>query len=342
MKNKTIYTILIALSVMIYMGCSDDDNYNLHRPAAPVSLTATRGDTSVFLKWDNVENARYVLVRGLNVIADNLTGDKYEDDTAPDTLTEYRLYTINDKGWRSGTYAADSGYLGIPNGILPRSPAVFAASTNNYQGCVLTWNSGRFARAYRIYKDGELCKETSELSFTDYGASTADTEYEILSVNNNGVSEKPATATGRKSYYFIDTFEGYDEGRIIDPWTFAAARVAYYTEGNPTVTTAQAFEGNKSLEVSKPKVQILHDWGGAEIEGYYQVAFRAYKPSGKFWAWPNYTDGAELTTTGDWIEYKARTGLMPVGGTYNLMIDTDSDGPLYIDNLSIEYFAPGE
>ena len=75
------------------------EDYALQRLSAPAQLTASRGDTSVFLKWTKVEDASfYTLVRGLKVIADSLTVESYEDDSAPDTLTEYRIYAVDNQG----------------------------------------------------------------------------------------------------------------------------------------------------------------------------------------------------------------------------------------------------
>ena len=71
------------------------------------------------------------MVRGLKVIADSLYVESYEDALAPDTLTEYRVYAVDAMGWRSSTYASDSGYLGIPNGIIPRAPIKFEASVKS-------------------------------------------------------------------------------------------------------------------------------------------------------------------------------------------------------------------
>lgn len=94
--KKITYIITVLLCATIYMSCTKDEAYDLNRPAAPNELTATKGDTSVFLKWNKVPDAPYyVLVRGLKVIADSLTTESYEDPYAPDTLVEYRIYAKN-------------------------------------------------------------------------------------------------------------------------------------------------------------------------------------------------------------------------------------------------------
>ena len=95
-----IHIIVLAVITVVYISCEKED-YALQRLSAPAQLTASRGDTSVFLKWTKVEDASfYTLVRGLKVIADSLTVESYEDDSAPDTLTEYRIYAVDNQGWR--------------------------------------------------------------------------------------------------------------------------------------------------------------------------------------------------------------------------------------------------
>lgn len=339
--KKIFYIIIISLTISTYMGCSDDNEHPINRLNAPSELTATRGDTSVFLKWNPVRNAsHYTLVRGLKVIADSLNAEEYEDATAPDTLTEYRVYAVNDKGWRSGTYAADSGFLGIPNGIMPRVPAKLTVSSSNPSGCILSWESGRFATSYKIYKDGDFYTEVVQKEYIDHHAETSDAEYTIYSVNKNGISVEGITGVGKKSYFFKDDFENYEENRIIEPFTFVADRIAYYTEGSPKVNTQKAFSGSKSLLLNAPKVQILHDWGGAFHEGYYTISFRIYKAQGKFFVWSSYGDDVTLDAEDDWIYYQSKTGLVSVGQSFNLTISTDSDGPLYLDDMCIEYTVP--
>lgn len=151
--KQLLFIVFVFIGTFVYVGCNEED-YAINRIASPENLSATRGDTSVFLKWDKVEGtAFYTLVRGLKVIADSLYVESYEDALAPDTLTEYRVYAVDAMGWRSSTYASDSGYLGIPNGIIPRAPIKFEASVDDIRGCVLSWTTGRFATSYKLYKN---------------------------------------------------------------------------------------------------------------------------------------------------------------------------------------------
>ena len=331
-----IYTIALAIIAVIYMSCEKED-YALHRLSAPDQLTATRGDTSVFLKWTKVEGVSfYTLVRGFKVVADSLTTESYEDSTAPDTLTEYRIYAVNDQGWRSSTYAADSGYLGIPDGIMPRNPAKIQA-TSNVKGCQLSWSIGRFATSYKIFKDGAFYKEVITPEYLDYGASVTKNDYVIHSVNSNGVSTG-ISVTGKKAYQCMDDYEGYAVGKVIEPWTFIQDRIGYYTEGNPVVNNEKAYTGTKSLKIQGGKVDLMFDWGGVWYAGYYIVHFAAYKAFGSFVISPSYTAGQTVQGSGEWVEYSFRTGLLKEGGTFKLSLESKADAEfLYIDNLSIEY-----
>lgn len=337
--KKIIYVILFVLSLSIY-SCNDNEDYSLHRPDIPEKLFATKGDTSVFLSWTPVSNASYyILVRGLDVIADSLMSTEYEDSKAPDTLTEYRVYAVNDRGWRSRGYAADSGYLGIPKGILPRAPQTLSVSMDNYQGCMLKWTNGRFANSYSIYKDGKYLATTTDNSFMDYTASTGGNKYEVYSLNDNGKSSSPKTAEGAKAYVFQDTYETYSTGNVIKPWTFVADRIAYYTEGTPTVTADNVYRGSKALQLKSSKVQLLFDWGGVFVEGFYEVSFWAYKKGGTFTFGPNFSDWEDKPGEGKWVHYAVRTGLLKKGQSFNMTLVSD-DNPLYIDDLSIEYISP--
>lgn len=46
-----IHIIVLAVITVVYISCEKED-YALQRLSAPAQLTASRGDTSVFLKMD--------------------------------------------------------------------------------------------------------------------------------------------------------------------------------------------------------------------------------------------------------------------------------------------------
>lgn len=279
----------------------------------------------------------YTLVRGLKVIADSLTVESYEDDSAPDTLTEYRIYAVDNQGWRSATYAVDSGYLGIPDGIEPRVPAKLEASDTNIEGCLLSWSAGRFATSYKVYKNGTFYKEVTNKKFLDYAASVTGAEYTVYSVNHNGMS-KGISVTGKKAYQCLDDYETYEIGSVIEPWTFIQDRIGYYTEGNPLVTNERPFNGTKSLSIKKGKIELMFDWGGVWNDGYYTISFMTYKASGPFKLYSDFGIDDTVQGTGEWVQYNYRTGLLKAGDKFKLVIDSrEDDDILYVDNLSIEY-----
>lgn len=344
--KKIIYLIVFMLCSTLYMSCNNDETYDLARPVAPRELIATKGDTSVFLKWNKVTDAPYyVLVRGLTVIADSLTTESYEDAFAPDTLVEYRIYAKNSKGWRSSAYASDSGYSGLPQGILPRAPISITASSTNYEGCLLTWKGGRFAKTFSVYRGEELiAKNVVGTSFMDYKATVGNSkEYRVFSVNENGNSLTAAETVGKKAYYFLDSYEDLTVGEVIAPWTFRADRLAYYTEGNPEIISQTAFEGTKSLLINSGKIQLLCDWGGSLIKGYYNIGLMVKRTGGGFWMMPSVNDAGRtehLDNTEEWTHYKASTGLIDAGVKFNLIVEPYGNGPTYIDNFGIEYISP--
>ena len=337
--KKLLYTILVSSIALIYVSCNKED-YAINRISSPENLSVSRGDTSVFLKWNKVEGAAfYTVVRGLKVIADSLQVESYEDSSGPDTLTEYRVYSVDALGWRSSTYASDSGYIGIPDGIIPRVPEQFEASINDFRGCVLSWTTGRFATSYKIYKNGTFYADVTGNQFIDYDASYEPTEYTIYSSNYNGESIDGFSVTGYKSYVCFDNFERYDDGFVITPWTSVADRTMYYTEGITEVREGQPYSGKKSLRINNGKIQILHDWGGAKYEGYYIISFMAKKVTGTFYVASTFAETDMYQNVTEWTRYTYKTGLLEVGNTFNLTIDSKGtdENDLYVDDISISY-----
>lgn len=340
--KKLIYLILFLLCSVAYIGCNDDKGYDLNRPASPTECTASKGDTSVFLKWKKMDDAPYyMVVRGMKVIADSLTTDFYEDPYAPDTMVEYRIYAKNAAGWRSYTYAADSGYA-VPGEYLPRAPITLKATSNNYEGCKLEWTGGRFANSFTIYRGEELiAKDVKEYSFVDYNSSVSkESTYSVYSVNQNGASEKAISAKGKKAYYFIDSYEDLAVGSVIEPWTFRADRIGYYTEGNPTVTAEETFEGSKSLKIISGKIQMLCDWGGTLTKGYYKISLMTKKADGGFWMAPDFSDAKHHNASSDWSRFEIETAFLEVGTKFNIKVEPYGNAPAYIDNFAIEYISP--
>ena len=340
--KKLIYSIVLLICTVAYVGCNDDKGYDLNRPDSPTGISVSKGDTSVFLKWNRAGDAPYyVIVRGLAVIADSLTTDSYEDPYGPDTLVEYRVYAMNSKGWRSYNYAADSGYA-VAGKYLPRAPISIEASTDNYEGCKLTWKGGRFAKAFNVYRNDELiAKNYKGSSYMDYKSPVlANSVYKVYSVNDNGLSASAISVAGKKGYYFMDSFEDLAVGTVITPWTFRADRIGYYTEGDPKVTADKSFTGSKSLEIESGKIQILCDWGGTLKKGYYKISLMTQKAGGGFWMVPDFSTAQPWSASDDWSRFEVRTDSLGVGSKFNLKIEPYGNGKTYIDDLAIEYISP--
>ncbi|AYB31935.1 fibronectin type III domain-containing protein [Chryseolinea soli] len=339
---------LTALVVVIG-GCQEDPHYDPNRPSTPTGLEVTKGDTSVFLSWTAVGDASsYVVVRGLQLIADSLTSPSFVDDFAPDTLTEYRVYAVSRDGWRSYRYASDSGYSAVPSGILPRPPVISASDGSNYKNCTITWSGGRFATSFNIYRDGSLIAEKFVgTSYTDNQAPVTPVEYRVYAVNDNGASTTFASDMGNKGYFFIDTFENDVDGYVINPWTFrvdpaAGYGVAYYTEGSPVVVSGEGYEGSsKALKIVNGKAQLLCDWGGAPVAGKYKITLKVKKANGGFWMVPNFSGAERVNATSDWTSFEIETALITAGSTFNIKVEPDQDGdPAFFDDWAIEYIAP--
>lgn len=333
--------------VLAFVSCDNRDEINLHRPEQPMDLVVSKGDTSVFLNWNAVDKASsYVVVRGLKLIAEDINTPSYVDNFAPDTPVEYRVYAVNKEGWRSINYATGSGYVAIPDGILPRPPAITAADATSFKGCEIKWEAGRFATSYNLYRGDVLIAENlTETSYFDSEATLDASEYRIYSVNRNGKSLNYASDTGSKAYFFIDTYENDPVGFEIPAWTFRVNPskgygIAYYTEGLPTVTGSEGFgSSSKSLKIVAGKAQLLCDWGGVPEKGKYKIKLVVKKQSGGFWIIPSFSGAQHVSATGSWTTFEIVTSVIDKGATFNLKVEPYGDGAALIDNWSIEYLG---
>lgn len=334
---KSIYILIVTAAMMIaYASCTPDrEEYDLHLPADPQNLVVSKGDTSVFLRWDAVPGAHsYLIVRGKQTIVEDLSEPSYEDPFGPDTLVEYRVYAVNETKWRSYRYASDSGFAAIPAGLLPRPPFI-EASRNNYKNCTITWTGGRFALSFNVYRDGVLIAEqVVGNSYVDKEAPTTPSEYRVFSVNDAGVSTGYSAATGMKDFFFNGTFEDDEEGFEYTGYTFREPTVAYYAEGSVKVVAAGS---GKALQVTGGKVQMLCDWGGVPEKGTYRLKVMLKKSDGGFWMVPNFGDAQHVDATGDWTTFEIETPVLEKGATFNLKIEPHGDDAALIDNWSIEY-----
>lgn len=339
MKCKQI--LVAVLFISFFISCKKDPDYVIERPETPLNLQVSKGDTSVFINWDGVSSAEnYLIVRGLTVIAEGITGTSFEDKEAPDTAVEYRLYSVNAAGWRSYRYIADTGYVAIPSGILPRPPVV-TATTNDFRGVTLTLTEGRFATSYKIYRDGVLLVDNLiEKTFTDVTAPVSDAEYTVYGVNYNGISTEYNTAVGRKALVYDGSYEDKDDGYIIQPWTFVADNIGYYTEGGPVVKSGEGVNATNGLMIVGGKAQLLYDWGGVAEAGKYKISVMVKKSDGGFWMSPSFSGAIHVAATGNWESFSITTDVLAKGDKFNLKVEPYGSDAALIDNWTIEYVAP--
>jgi|GEM_PF-979534 len=343
MKKIRTYTILLLIILTTFLlSCEKEESYDLNRPPVPTGINVSQGDTSVFISWTPVEGAAsYLIVRGLATIAENISQPAFVDDFAPDTLTEYRVYAVNSDGWRSYRYASGMGYSGIPDGILPRPPAV-SASNDNYEGCMVTWEGGRFAKSFNVYRGEELIAENLvDNEYIDYSAPVSEVEYRVKSVNSNGESESYGSAMGQKAFYFIDDFESDPVGLSFDKrWWKRTENCRYYSEGDPIVINTDGYNSPQSLQFNGGKIELICSWGGVPKAGIYRMHVAVKKDDGGFWAKPSFSDAEQIPASGEWTTYMAESGFVDVGGEVKLKITPFGEGTALIDDFAIEYVAP--
>jgi len=177
-------------------------------------------------------------------------------------------------------------------------------------------------------------------TFIDVNAPTTPAEYSIYSVNDNGTSVISSKDMGSKGFFYNETFEDLANGYILLPWTFRLPTVAYYTEGNPTVTNSEGFGGSaKSLQIITGKIQLLCDWGGSPEKGKYKISVMVKKSQGGFWMVPSWKGAEHLAATGTWTKYEIETADIAKGTKFNLKVEPYGVGTTLIDNWSIEYTA---
>jgi hypothetical protein len=340
MKFNNIVNIMLVACLFI-IACKKEVVTEVPRPETPTNLTVSKGDTSVFIKWDAVPSAEsYLIVRGLKAIVQDLKSTSYEDQAAPDTSVEYRVYAVNKTGWRSYRYVSDSGYVAIPSGTLPRPPIV-TATDNDYRYVTLTFSDAKFATGYNIYRNGvKIADNFIQNTFNDTGALVTNSIYEVYSVNKNGVSATKATATGRKALLYNGNYEDKDDGYILTPWTFVEDKIGYYTEGNPVVVSGLGEDNSKALKIVGGKAQLLYDWGGVPATGKYKISLSVKKSNGGFWIVPSFTDAAHIGASGNWEHYSITTAVLQKGDSFNLKLEPYGNDAAFVDNWTIEYLLP--
>jgi fibronectin type 3 domain-containing protein len=163
-------------------------------PAAPATLTATPGNSTVALAWSAAEGAdSYNVKRATNsggpyaTLASGLTSTSYNDTSAVNETTYYYLVTATNLGGESESSPEVSATPVTP----PVAPAGLAATSGDASAS-LAWNSVAGASGYRLKRATTsggpyaLVTESTGTSFADTGLTNGTTYYYVLSAYNAG------------------------------------------------------------------------------------------------------------------------------------------------------------
>jgi fibronectin type 3 domain-containing protein len=163
-------------------------------PAAPATLTATPGNSTVALVWSAADGAdSYNVKRATNsggpyaTLASGLTATSYNDTSAVNETTYYYLVTATNLGGEGESSPEVSATPVTP----PVAPAGLAATSGDASAS-LTWNSVAGASGYRLKRATTsggpyaLVTESTGTSFTDTGLTNGTTYYYVVSAYNAG------------------------------------------------------------------------------------------------------------------------------------------------------------
>jgi fibronectin type 3 domain-containing protein/regulation of enolase protein 1 (concanavalin A-like superfamily) len=163
-------------------------------PAAPATLTATPGNSTVALAWSAADGAEsYNVKRATNsggpyaTLVSGLTATTYNDTSAVNETTYYYLVTATNLGGEGEASPEVSATPVTP----PVAPAGLAATSGD-ASATLTWNSVAGASGYRLKRATTsggpyaLVTESTGTSFADTGLTNGMTYYYVVSAYNAG------------------------------------------------------------------------------------------------------------------------------------------------------------
>jgi len=163
-------------------------------PAAPATLTATPGNATVALIWNEAQGAdSYNVKRATNsggpyaTLASGLTATSYSDTSAVNGTTYYYIVTATNLGGESETSPEASATPVAP----PIAPTGLAATSGNATA-TLTWSPVAGASGYRLKRATTsggpyaLVTESNATSFEDSGLTNGTTYYYVVSAYNAG------------------------------------------------------------------------------------------------------------------------------------------------------------
>lgn len=161
-------------------------------PTAPKKLTATAGDSEVFLSWDpnqETDLQGYLVYRN----GVQLTPDPIKDTTWLDSsVTNGVTYTYTVRAVDTAGNVSDPSYpvtakpeAPIPSERIP--PAAVRALPGN-QIVHVMWQEKEGASSYHVYRDGELIAVVTEPKFEDLDVENGKTYiYQVSAVTEEGV-----------------------------------------------------------------------------------------------------------------------------------------------------------
>jgi fibronectin type 3 domain-containing protein len=164
-------------------------------PAAPATLTATPGNSTVALAWSAADGAdSYNVKRATNsggpyaTLASGLTATSYNDSSAVNETTYYYLVTATNLGGESESSPEVSATPVTP----PVAPAGLAATSGD-ASAALTWSPVSGANGYRLKRATTsggpydiVAGELTATSFADTGLTNGTTYYYVVSAFNAG------------------------------------------------------------------------------------------------------------------------------------------------------------
>jgi hypothetical protein len=167
-SNDYYYT----LTAVNALGQTTSDTVNfLVQDRLPMP-TAVAGEGQVTLSWSKNDGTKFQVLRGNNVIADNLTETTYTDTTVTNGETYY--YTVreycNSRLWSGDSYSASATPYTVPS--APNAPT----ATELDGEITISWAApaanGATITNYEVFRDGESIGTTTELTYTDKGGET--------------------------------------------------------------------------------------------------------------------------------------------------------------------------
>ena len=185
--SDTAYVFRLTVADNDQAGASDTVTITVvsaNTTPGPSNLVASPSDNQVDLSWSALSGAAGYRVYRDNVIQATTGNASYTDTTALNGSSY--IYSVK-------AYFSDNSETALSSTQVTLSPNIPASveATASDSLVSLSWNASAGANGYRIYRDGSLRAEVSELSYQDTSASNGATYvYQLSSYNSGGESAK--------------------------------------------------------------------------------------------------------------------------------------------------------